>query len=204
MSNEEYKDSIERHRKAVNLEEESSPSRRTRRTSKKQAVTKQSNRKNPLMPILFFIFIMIPIGFLIYIQFFYDPSATETTVDESITYEENTTTDSSDTNVDENIEEDAIDKKEDTGTEDNVSEDVPSSDTPIVEPAEERTQAGDDESSTDSTPNQGSKTHTVAPGETLYRIAMNYYNDPSAVDKIKAANGLSSDSISAGQELILP
>ncbi|MDX1771997.1 MAG: LysM peptidoglycan-binding domain-containing protein, partial [Planococcaceae bacterium] len=48
------------------------------------------------------------------------------------------------------------------------------------------------------------KTHIVQPNETLYRIAMNYYNSPDAVQKIKDANGLTSDSISEGQKLILP
>ena len=48
------------------------------------------------------------------------------------------------------------------------------------------------------------KTHTVQSNETLYRIAMKYYNDPSAVEKIKQANGLSSESIMVGQTLVLP
>ncbi|MGM9951304.1 MAG: LysM peptidoglycan-binding domain-containing protein, partial [Lysinibacillus sp.] len=48
------------------------------------------------------------------------------------------------------------------------------------------------------------RTHTVQSNETLYRIAMNYYNDPSAVEKIKKANGMSSESIQVGQTLILP
>ena len=48
------------------------------------------------------------------------------------------------------------------------------------------------------------KTHVVAPGETLFRIAMNYYGTPDGVGKIKAANGLSSNDISAGQSLIIP
>ena len=48
------------------------------------------------------------------------------------------------------------------------------------------------------------RTHIVQSNETLYRIAMNYYNDPNAVEKIKQANGLSSESIYVGQKLILP
>lgn len=51
---------------------------------------------------------------------------------------------------------------------------------------------------------QQSKTHTVQTGETLYRIAMKYYNDPSGVAKIQAANGLSGTSISVGQTLTIP
>lgn len=55
-----------------------------------------------------------------------------------------------------------------------------------------------------STVNQGGKTHIVAPGETLYRISVNYYQSGDGVEKIKSANGLSSNSISVGQKLIIP
>lgn len=50
----------------------------------------------------------------------------------------------------------------------------------------------------------GGKTHTVAPGETLYRISVNYYQTGDGVEKIKQANGLSSNSISVGQKLVIP
>lgn len=52
-----------------------------------------------------------------------------------------------------------------------------------------------------------SKTHTVQPGETLYRIAVNTYGAAGAsagVEKIKQANGLSSNEISVGSTLVLP
>ncbi|REB09879.1 LysM peptidoglycan-binding domain-containing protein [Sporosarcina sp. BI001-red] len=48
------------------------------------------------------------------------------------------------------------------------------------------------------------KSHTVQPNETLYRISVNYYGSGSGVEKIKAANGLSSNSISVGQTLVIP
>lgn len=48
------------------------------------------------------------------------------------------------------------------------------------------------------------KTHIVGPNETLYRISVNYYGSGNYVDKIRAANGLSSNSISVGQKLIIP
>lgn len=52
-----------------------------------------------------------------------------------------------------------------------------------------------------------SKTHTVQAGETLYRIAVNNYGASGAsagVEKIKQANGLSSNEITVGATLILP
>lgn len=49
------------------------------------------------------------------------------------------------------------------------------------------------------------KTHTVQSTDNLYRIALKYYGSgsPAYIDKIKAANNLSSDSISTGQVLII-
>lgn len=49
-----------------------------------------------------------------------------------------------------------------------------------------------------------SATHVVAANETLYRISMNYYGSDVGVEKIKKANGLSSNDIMAGQKLIIP
>jgi colicin import membrane protein len=49
------------------------------------------------------------------------------------------------------------------------------------------------------------KTHTVQSTDNLYRIAIKYYGDgsPANIAKIKAANNLSSDSISTGQVLVI-
>ncbi len=46
--------------------------------------------------------------------------------------------------------------------------------------------------------------HTVQPGETLFRIAMNYYQSSDGVEKIRQANGLSGNDISSGQRLKIP
>lgn len=56
-------------------------------------------------------------------------------------------------------------------------------------------------------PSASGKTYVVKPGETLYRIAVNNYGAAgaaAAVEKIKQANGLSSNSISPGQSITLP
>ena len=49
-------------------------------------------------------------------------------------------------------------------------------------------------------------THTVQAGETLYRIGVNYYGsgDEATLQKIRAANGLSSNNIVVGQQITLP
>lgn len=56
-------------------------------------------------------------------------------------------------------------------------------------------------------PSANGKTYVVQSSETLYRIAVNNYGAAgaaAAVEKIKQANGLSSNSISPGQTLVLP
>ena len=48
------------------------------------------------------------------------------------------------------------------------------------------------------------KTHTVAAGETIYSISVTHYQSGSGVDKIKQANGLTSNEIYVGQVLLIP
>ncbi|WP_445492155.1 LysM peptidoglycan-binding domain-containing protein [Niallia sp. 03133] len=46
--------------------------------------------------------------------------------------------------------------------------------------------------------------HKVAKGETLYRIAMNYYHSDDGIEKIRAANNLQGNEIQLGQTLKIP
>ncbi len=46
--------------------------------------------------------------------------------------------------------------------------------------------------------------HTVKPKETMYRIAMNYYQSPAGIEIIKKANNLRNENIQAGQVLAIP
>lgn len=164
------------------------------RRSSTQPVKQTQKSRNYLLPILFAIFILIPFGFLIYIQVFYQPNQNETAVLETGVFEykeneedkeEGNVTDQEESQV-EAEEGDSAVKEEET-----VSEESSTDEPAVTEPKEEEQASSE-------------KTHIVQPNETLYRIAMNYYNSPDAVEKIKEANGLTTDSISSGQELILP
>jgi LysM repeat protein len=46
--------------------------------------------------------------------------------------------------------------------------------------------------------------HTVQPKETLYRIAMKYYQSANGIEKIKSWNNLSTNEIQSGQVLEIP
>ncbi|WP_409270501.1 LysM peptidoglycan-binding domain-containing protein [Neobacillus sp. SCS-31] len=48
------------------------------------------------------------------------------------------------------------------------------------------------------------KYHTVKPGETLFRIAMMYYNSKDGIVKIREANGIVENEIKVGQSLKIP
>ncbi|MBB4823792.1 LysM repeat protein [Sporosarcina luteola] len=51
---------------------------------------------------------------------------------------------------------------------------------------------------------QAGKVHVVKKDETLYRISVNYYGSDVGINKIKQANGLTSNEIRVGQKLIIP
>ncbi|HSO59174.1 MAG TPA: LysM domain-containing protein [Paenisporosarcina sp.] len=208
MNNDDYQNKIEEYRKPIQTNgEETKPNTRTSRRSSTPSLKKTKQKRNLLLPILFFFFILIPVSFLIYVFAFYQPNANETTVydNSEVQYEQNdedttTETDGENTESEENTDtETPVEPAEqpvveETPVEEEPVEEAPVEEQPVEEPIEEPTEAE---------PANG-KTHVVQPGETLYRIAMNYYNSPNAVEQIKAANGLSSNEISSGQTLILP
>lgn len=203
MNNDDYKHKIDEHRKPISLDNESRTNTRVTRRSTKQNVEQVKPRRNLLLPILFTIFILIPVGFLIYIQVFYQPNTNQTAItdDGEFEFEENEV-DSVDTTVTEEPKETNTEdsSNEDEGTE--PVEQIVTEDESEVEVTEEEQEEVVEQQPTET--ETSGKTHIVQPNETLYRIAMNYYNSPDAVQKIKDANGLTSDSISEGQKLILP
>lgn len=106
-----------------------------------------------------------------------------------------------------------------TAIEDKESGEAADSSTSVVETPEETEDTPEAESETEETPeeteeetteeapeNSGGSTHVVSAGDNVYRIAMRYYGSGSAenVSKILEANGVSADSLSVGQELVIP
>lgn len=213
MNKDDYQNKIEEHRKPIQLNGDEKPNTRASRRSTNVAPKKKKEKRILLLPILFSFFILIPVSFLIYVFAFYEPNANETTVlddsqvkyeqnDEDIASEEDSQNTESEASAEENTEKD--NSEESSTTEQQTTEETPEEVVTETEEVEEETDKTQDEEQSKTEQSSDSKTHVVKPGETLYRIAMNYYNSPDAVEKIKSANGLSSDSISTGQTLILP
>jgi len=212
MSKNDYQNKIDEHRKPIQIIDEEKPNTRTSRRSDRVAPKKTKNKGNLLLPILFFFFILIPISILIYVFAFYEPNSNETAVLENsqFKFEQN----KEDTVAKEKSE--VAEPKEEKPVVEKLKEEKPVVEEPkeekpvVEEPKEEKpvVEQPKVEKPIVEKPKEEkpptAKTHVVQSGETLYRIAMNYYNSADAVEQIKSANGLTSNSISAGQALVLP
>ncbi|HSI68073.1 MAG TPA: LysM peptidoglycan-binding domain-containing protein, partial [Planococcus sp. (in: firmicutes)] len=90
MGNENYREAFENDRQEISLNSESSLSRRAKRNAAKQ---KPKQNKSLLLPVLFFIFILIPVMVLIYVAFLYEPTEPimEASANNEVSVETNTT-----------------------------------------------------------------------------------------------------------------
>lgn len=192
MSNkEDFREKIEAHRQTIEEEQNTVPSRMSRvNRNPKNKSQKKKKERNPLITILFIIFILIPLAVLFYVQFVYEPSVEKEVVEADT---KNTVVEVEQNDVTEKT--DKVEKKSNTAVEDDAT-----ADKEAVEQAQKDAEALKEKEANSNDP----KTHVVQSNETLYRIAMNFYGDPSGVQKIMDANNLSSETISVGQTLIIP
>ncbi|WP_449620188.1 LysM peptidoglycan-binding domain-containing protein [Robertmurraya sp. Marseille-Q9965] len=173
--------------------------------------------KYPIIRLLALFFILLPIISIYIINHNKDKVSTET-VDsngrgniESVNVtDEDEGASISDSTVGEDKEEDVNEEvvAESVGEEGQKTE--------VVEPEDTMNQASTQNTETDnsSTPpvtatetntDKGSaKSHTVQPGETLFRIAMKYYGSQSGIEKIKQANNILGNDIHVGQTIKIP
>lgn len=194
MANNDYQKKLEEHRKPI--EEPETLSRRSRHVKKKKKKS-SAKPKNWFLPTLFTIGIVLPVILFIYAYFFYDPMANERPDNQQVVQLDVKPVTPIEQEQEETEEEPAEEQVEPTESQDASEQEQPE-EQPVVEEEEEEEEQPVEE------PVQPQRTHTVQSSETLYRIAMNYYNDPSAVDRIKQANNLTSNEISVGQVLVLP
>lgn len=196
MSQDDYQKKIDEHRQSIGVEDDQVELRSRRRSHSGKKAKKKS--KNVLIPTLFFIFILIPVCIFLYVQFIYTPKEVEEVQESGIIQVETKTITNSPKEEENKAQEEDIEAEQPPATEEPKVEEPKVEQPKKEEPKVEEPKV---EQPKQETP---SKTHIVKENETLYRIAINYYNDPTAVEKIKSANGLSSNAIAAGQKLILP
>lgn len=215
MSNGDYREKIEEHRQSIELEDQQN-SRMSR--SRQKVKKKKKNRKNPLLNILLFVLLGIPFALLIYVSFFYTPADTNIAeVEENgsiVEVQKNNTVSASNKETDEpKIEQTDADsttvsneqaKEKEAAAAKKAEEEAKKAQQAEQAKLEKEKLAKQQEEQKQKEQQSGGTTHTVQPNENLFRIALKYYNDASGVDKIMAANDLSSNSISVGQTLIIP
>lgn len=191
MANNDYQKRLDEHRKPID-----EPVTATRRARHQKKIKKQSSKtpRSWFLPTLFTLGIISPIILFVYVSVFYNPLANEVPANQQV-IQLDVQPVTPVQQEEEEQEEEPVEEVEE------VVEQEPVEQEPVEQEPVEEVQ----EPVQQPEPQQpAARTHTVQAGETLYRIAVNYYNDPSAVDRIKQANNLTSNEISTGQQLVLP
>ena len=215
MAKKDYREKIEEDRQQIEVESELSRLSRSKHKAKK--------RKSPLISILLVTFILIPLSLLVYVKFFYEPTPAlkqEAVDNEKVQMETNNAAKKQQEKEDQEAAEKQAAEKEKQEQEAKLAADEKAkkeAELAAAKKAEEEAaakKAAEQKAAQEAAAKQqqqqqqlqqpSSKSHTVQPGDTLYSIAMKYYGDPNAVEKIRVANGLGTDSISTGRTLVLP
>lgn len=217
MAKKDYREKIEEDRQQIEVETELSRLSRSKHKAKK--------RKNPIISILLITFILIPLSLLVYVKFFYVPKASDpqlAAADEQVQVETNEQAKKQQAAEDKEQKEqdeqakaaeqaklDAEKKAAEEQAKLDAEAKKKAEQEAAAKKAEEERKAAEAKKAQEQAAQQqqqqpSSKSHTVQPGENLYRIAMKYYGDPGAVEKIRAANGLNGDEITVGSTLVLP
>lgn len=226
MKNDDYRSEFEEHRKEIKLEEEQDQTTIRSRTElhRKNRKPKKKNRLT-MVNIIFALFILIPILILVMFYMNWDAAtnnplkAAEST---QVKYE--TSGKKSEENVEKDEKSDQVNQLEDDkkvqspkDDEEKLKEKDDSKPTNDSSKAEEKQEKKPEEKAEEKKPEEkkeekkaeeekkpDTRTHIVTAKETLYSISVIYYQSGDGVDKIKQANGLTSNEIYVGQSLIIP
>lgn len=222
MKNSDYKVEFEEHRKEIELDEQldtSLPSRLDRHGRRKKGKQNRAS-SHTMINVILGVFTFIPVLIFVFVIYnFYFGSDSSSASEDSNFRVENNTNSSIDKNTsnsgllgtDDKNDEDSEEEKQDDETNTTSDKEKPvvneTQDPPKQDNEKPSTPQPKEETVTEekkpATP-ANSTTHIVAESETLYRISMNYYGNDSGIEKIKTANGLTSNEIRVGQKLIIP
>ncbi|NYF24481.1 LysM peptidoglycan-binding domain-containing protein [Sporosarcina sp. JAI121] len=229
MKKDDYKTEFEEHRKEISLDEDHGVDNLPSRAELHRKGRKPKKKSGHMMiNVILGLFTLIPVLILVYfISDFYNPSdrtsakggesgirfetsdktadkKTEAT-DKEIALNDKADDNSTDSKEEENsAEKSEVESKEVQKPVVNVNPapvEKPEV-KPVVKPETKPEKKVEPEKKPD--PKPASKSHTVASNENLYRISLKYYGNGSGVEKIKSANGLSSNEIRVGQTLVIP
>lgn len=224
MKKDDYKTEFEEQRQEIDINEENDNGEIPSRVDLHSKARESKKRSGPkLVNILFALFPLIPVGILIFVIFSWDSpkeKQVEGVEDSQFQFE---TSDKD--NQEKEIVEDEKNKEKEQKQEKEKQEALKKEELAKQEAEElakkeqaeaeeaqlkkeqaeaEAKKAKEEQAKKEEQNKPAPKTHTVAAGETLYRISVNYYKSGDGVSKIMQANGLSSNEISTGQKLIIP
>ncbi|MBO0586607.1 LysM peptidoglycan-binding domain-containing protein [Sporosarcina sp. E16_8] len=220
MKNDDYKTDFEEHRKEIGLDDGHDISKLPSRSELHRKGRKPKKKSSHTMiNVILGLFTLIPVLILVYIiSDFYTPGDRTSAKggDTGTLFEMNSEKPVGNTTVaDKDDEKKATSKEEEksaekTEPEAKVEEKPVSKPVVNVNPAPEKKPEVKVEPKPEKKPEVKpepkpvAKTHTVGSNENLYRISLKYYGNGDGVDKIKSANGLSSNEIGVGQTLVIP
>ncbi len=218
MKNDDYKTEFEEHRKEIGLDEGHDVSKLPSRSELHRKGRKPKKKSSHTMiNIILGLFTLIPVLILVYIiSDFYTPGDRTSAKggDTGTLFEMNSEKPDENSAVadkdDEKIATNKEDEKSAGKTETKVEEKPVSKPVVNVNPTPEKKPEVKVEPKPEKKPEVKpepkpvAKTHTVGSNENLYRISLKYYGNGEGVDKIKSANGLSSNEIRVGQTLVIP
>ncbi|WP_397537646.1 LysM peptidoglycan-binding domain-containing protein [Rummeliibacillus pycnus] len=217
MSQEDYREKIEEHRQAINIEpeQETNPSRMTRRqqhghqNKKKQ----KKNRNNKLLTVLAIIFILIPVSMLVYFGYFANQkNSNKTEIDHGgvqiETNEDNLSKKAIKTSSNEEkkltAEEKAKkEKAEKLAAEKKVAEEK-AAQKKAAQAEIEAAKAQEKQQQIYNEAKAAGRLYNVKQGETIESIAINFYGSDAGIAIIKEANGITGDSIPPGTTIAIP
>ena len=222
MKNDDYKTDFEEHRKEIGLDDGHEASKLPSRSELHRKGRKPNKKSShTTINVILGLFTLIPVLILVYIiSDFYTPGDRTSAKggDTGTLFEMN-----SEKPVENTAVADKDDEKKATSKEDEKSaekteaeakakaEEKPVSKPVVnVNPTPEKKPEVKVEPKPEKKPEEKpeskpvSKTHTVGGNENLYRISLKYYGNGEGVEKIKSANGLSSNEIGVGQKLVIP
>lgn len=214
MKNDDYKTDFEEHRKEIGLDEGHDVSKLPSRSELHRKGHKPKKKSSHTMiNVILGLFTLIPVLILVYIiSDFYTPGDRTSAKggDTGTLFEMNSEKPDENSAVADKGDEKKVTSKEDEKsagkTEAKVEEKPVSKPVVNVNPTPEKKPEVKVEPKPEVKPEPKpvSKTHTVGSNENLYRISLKYYGNGDGVDKIKSANGLSSNEIGVGQRLVIP
>jgi LysM repeat protein len=226
MSKDPYRDQAAKLKQKIERVPEQAPVKKREPLPARSEVHREKKKKNkwrmkyPLISMLLLFFILLPLTVFSIYSYFDSRNGPLVVMSEDVDDVEEVRYDQSGNENEESFGE-ADSKEEEAAVNDKEEESLngdapsmtgkeqPASTEPDSPPAEQESAEEKPKEEVKEEPEKDQATykivyHTVAPQETLFRIAMKYYNSQSGVERIKEWNQIQNNEIQTGQVLEIP